>query len=211
MKKAKSTVSAIDGDSDDTRPENPPVTIRVGYEWKKDVHPAADKRWHFRTETVMGVVESVVREASKKKAAHPLSVRVSRMRALHGAMLLPSLIDRCEKSDVVMFDITEQNPNVMLELGMALAFKGPYSGRVFVFQEAGGEKDEPIHDAPSDIGGFFFTRYKANLKAKLGYSLRDYPGFRAALKTRIIEDARVRGMWKDTGGAQFEEEDGGEI
>lgn len=203
MKKAISTVSVTDGDSDGNLPGHPPITIRVGYEWANDVKPAQDVRWQFIRKTAHRVAASLAEEATKLKAPQTFLARVSRMRALHGAMVLPSLLARCAKSEVLIFDLTGLNPNVMLEIGIALAVKGFDSGRVFVFQEVGAN-NQPLRKEPSDLTGFFFTRYVADQKSPDGFKLIDAHGFRGALRARLVEDARQRGMWRDPKGVQLE-------
>jgi hypothetical protein len=198
-------LTATGGGTDGREWEHSPITVRVGYEWAKEVHPSKDLRWQFIRDTAHRVAKSLEGEAGKLRATRAFSARVSRMRALHGAMLLPSLLSRCAKANILIFDLTGQNPNVMLEIGIALALKGVDSGRVFVFQEVGA-KGNSLQEAPSDLTGFFFTRYVADPKSPHGFRLIDAQGFRGAFRARLVEDARERGMWRDPKGVELEKE-----
>ncbi len=181
-----------------------PISIRVGYEWDKTAGPRTDLRWQFIRKSLLNVAHSVDAQARKRRAPRPFSARVSRMRAQHGSMVLSGLMERCAESDILVFDLAGLNPNVMLEIGLGLAAKGFDSGRVFVFQEVEGEV--PVEKAPSDLEGFLFTRYEA-VKTTVGrYRLKDLPGFNAALRARLVEDARLRGMWVDPRGVEAESE-----
>ena len=131
------------------------------------------------------------------------------MRALHGASLLENFIRRCTETDIMVFDITGSNPNVMFELGLAMALKGPSCGNIFVFQETTPNDGEPIDKPPSDLAGYFFTRYH-RLKSRAGtqYGLNDQSGFRAALRTRIVAAAREKDMWQDIRGVEDDDPGG---
>jgi hypothetical protein len=115
------------------------------------------------------------------------------VRARHGAGVLPRFIELCESSDIVAFDISKFNPNVMFELGLAIASKGVSSGRVFIFMETPscGEISKSLGEVPSDLAGYFITFY---VRGEDGYKICDSTGFRAALRTIVLDDARSRGM-----------------
>lgn len=126
------------------------------------------------------------------------------MRARHGTELLPRFRELCEKTDIIVFDITGENPNVMLELGMALSAKSQTQGHVFVLKQ--GKYD--CTKIPGDLRGYFITCFNI-LCDKNGTSrlkLEDHKGFRAALRSVIIDLARQRGMWADRGVTHEEDE-----
>ena len=176
-----------------------PITLRIGYEWTdRKGEPKAfpsGVRYEFIREQIKSVVSEVsVRQLKNKRhAAFAFNVYVARMRARHGAEILPRFRELTEKTDILAFDITGHNPNVMLELGMALAIKAHQPGHIFIFKER--TVDET--SIPSDIGGYFITYFRADHSGPkpCRLKLEDADGFRAALGNVITDVARERGMW----------------
>ena len=179
----------------------PPITIRVGYEWtdRKQEPKAAppQERYKFIKDATEVVIAEVVKRGASRKGKYALYIQVGRMRAMHGSELLPRFRDLCKNTDIVAFDITGENPNVMLELGMALAAKAETPGRVYIFKQKTID-ESPI---PGDLPGYFITYFHTeqgkNKHCEL--KLKDQPGFRAALRTAVIAIARERGMWGESG------------
>lgn len=179
-----------------------PISVRVGYEWQKKAGdkardkkaPQKDDVWPFLRDQIDRVLKSVQKTTLKKSIAPwPFSYRLGRMRARQGASLLPRFIELCETSDIVVFDISKYNPNVMFELGLAVAIKGVASGRVFVLMEAPScdEIQQGLQKVPGDLAGYFITFYT---RKKNGFEICDKQGFNAALKAIVLDDARSRGM-----------------
>lgn len=138
------------------------------------------------------------RAASRKHGNAPLKISVGRLRGRHGASLLGGILRKIESADVLFFDISGNNPNVLFELGYALAIKGADSGRVYVFCD---ESKTPC----SDLKGFMLTYYqsvKSELKKTKNNSpvlkLEDPRGFLAALRGTLIQIATDRDMWGES-------------
>ncbi len=170
-----------------------PITVRIGYEWPKEQQQgnkkSKDTLWPFLKDDFESIFNSVEKASKKRHGATAFEYRLSRMRAKHGAELCSRFMELCKQSDILAFDITSRNPNVMFELGLAIAMKGLNSGRVFLFEE---ERDD--WKIPSDLAGYFVTYYR---KGKSGdcLQIKDLKGFNAALRTVVTADARDRGMW----------------
>lgn len=182
-------------------PPPPPITIRIGYEWTdRQQEPKAappQERYKFIKDVIEAVIEEVVKRAKPRKSNHALYIQVGRMRAKHGCELLPRFRELCDQTDIVAFDITGENPNVMLELGMALCAKAETPGRVYIFKQRTID-ESPL---PGDLSGYFITYFHSvqGRKKQCELKLKDAAGFRAALRTAIIEIARDRGMWGESG------------
>ncbi len=174
-----------------------PISVRIGYAWPKAVKKAVKNKsaavktlprpdvWPFLRDQIGKVLDSAQKTALKKSTAPwPFSYRLGRMRARHGAGVLPRFIELCESSDIVAFDISQYNPNVMFELGLAIASKGVSSGRVFVFMETLSSDAIPksLGEVPSDLAGYFITFYTYG---KNGYKFCDPRGFSAAKGHRL--------------------------
>ena len=85
-------------------------------------------------------------------------------------------------SYAIIFDITDYNPNVMLELGIALELQQnlDYSAKVFLIACAENYSDSLM---PSDIRGYFLTTYSIDQKkGKITF------GDNGSLVMRIVTD-----------------------
>jgi hypothetical protein len=176
-----------------------PITVYVGYPWPKLAadRPRKDEVWDFIRDKVKTAAEALAKTQANR-AAPRLPIRVNRLRARHGGSVLDVLLRRVDEADIVIFDITELNKNVLIEIGMALALKGT-AGSVFVLQKSD-SKGRPLKTAahPSDLNGYFFTRYQEKvLRGRSVFQLVEPQGFLAALRSRLINAARDRGLWRD--------------
>lgn len=176
-----------------------PIIVHVGYAWpqRRAKRKAEDHVWRF-IRKLIGTTTDALAKVQANRAAPKLPVRINRLRAMHGGSVLDVLLRRISRSDILVFDITGQNPDVLIEIGMALACKGT-AGSVFILQKADA-KGNPVKTAahPSDLSGYFFTRYQENaLPGRSSFRLIEAQGFAAALRSRIIDAARERGIWRD--------------
>ncbi len=132
------------------------VSIRVAYPWSKSArHPREDARWTgIRKFAESCAATAVAKEAKRSGIAVPATenwVDVARLRGMAGAFLSDVIFQRLACADILIADISGDNPNVMLEVGAAIA-----SGRVRVFllkTQTGSEHPQP----PSDLHGYFVT------------------------------------------------------
>ena len=176
-----------------------PITVHVGYPWTKVTaeQKAGDAVWSFARQ-IIGTASHAVAKIQANRGVSTLPVRINRLRAMHGGSVLDVLLRRIRRSDILLFDITGLNPNVLIEIGMALALKGTV-GSVFILQRTD-SRGKPLKVAahPSDLSGYFFTRYEAKvLRGRSSFRLIEPQGFLAALRARLIDAARERGIWED--------------
>lgn len=187
-----------------------PITVCVGYPWPKRAggRRVNDTVWDFVRGKVSTAADAVAK-IQANRAAPKLPIRISRLRARHGGSVLDVLLRRISESDIVIFDITGLNENVLVEIGMALALKGT-DGRVFILQKSG-PTGIPTKSAahPSDLSGYFFTRYEEKVsRSGPAFQLVEPQGFLAALRSRLIDAARERGLWRDPQRTVIEEMEG---
>jgi len=166
-----------------------PISVRIGYQWNTDDKIPNKKLWGFLSKQFTNVLDSIQKASGKRSSKETFYYRVNRMRARHGSEMLARFIELCDATDILAFDISGHNTNVMFELGLAIAAKGAASGRVFIFIEDKGQKLDQI---PSDLKGYFITFYK---RSNNSFKLNDPQGFIAALRGIVMDDARARGMW----------------
>lgn len=188
-----------------------PITINCAYPWE-GTNVRQDAKWVFlRKITKKSVDEVKGRNATNRRKAGNVisrnvrlfSCRFGRLRAGHGNTLIDSILERIERADVLLMDIAGRNPNVLFELGCAIALAYIQRKRVFILDEVKSAKDHtPINSddaVPSDIQGKMFSFYHRTRSKKHDekYKLVDDAGFRAALNSTIIDLARAKNMWID--------------
>jgi hypothetical protein len=185
--------------------KSPLIRIAIGYGWREfdGGSHGLNPHWRFLKKSVESVVSELGKRALKRqKPIFPLRVSVGRLRGRHGGTVTGAIFKRIEQADVLIFDISGRNPNVHFELGCAVATKGIESGRVFIFCQSGVEASDGHQEkflTPSDLAGFLFTRYSAGSKSAKSSDpyavLEDSAGFKAALRSTLIEVASEKGMW----------------
>jgi predicted nucleotide-binding protein len=80
--------------------------------------------------------------------------------------LLSILRDRIERANALVMDLAGHNPNVLLEVGMAVAMKKGESGALIILK--------PKHEAlPSNLQGLVYCSYDKSLRK----GLEDQTGF----------------------------------
>ena len=94
----------------------------------------------------------------KEKISVKLNITYSRLRSTSGTFVFNSIRQRISSADAIIFDITGFNPNVMIELGMALEMQLAKESvaKVFLIAESKSFKSSLL---PSDLSGYFLTHY----------------------------------------------------
>ena len=90
-----------------------------------------------------------------KKLKYNINYR--RLRSSAGRPMLESITAKIKNSQVIIFDITDKNPNVMLELGYALALsaQNDYLSIYLICK-----KGDPLpKNIPTDLHGYFISEY----------------------------------------------------
>lgn len=175
-----------------------PIQISIGYGWSEhgSGEDGLNEHWAFLRDTINRVVDSFMQES--KKRPKPINVlKISkpvRLRAGHGTVLLNDILKRIDQSDILIFDISGHNANVLFELGYAAAKKGLIKSnpKIFIFE---GKNSK----TPSDILGVSRTKYEihANFKKTKGlkYATLKGNGFRSAFRKALKEVAIKNRMW----------------
>jgi hypothetical protein len=87
-----------------------------------------------------------------------VKLRYNRLRATAGSYLLDGIRNRIINSNAIIFDITNFNPNVMFELGIAIETSRNTKGaKVYIICEGESFNHEKV---PSDLQGYFITFYE---------------------------------------------------
>ena len=165
------------------------VRVVVSYAWSKDQTSRSDPRWTFIRDIVRQCCDEARKRALKLDTNFLGAFTVVRLRATHGEQVLPEMIKRISGADVYLADIAganggTANPNVMMEVGVALHAFSQDRRRTFLL------KPEDV-DPPSNLSGLIWTNYTAR---KNEITLDDHPGFRAAMVSSLIGRAIDRGL-----------------
>lgn len=146
------------------------IKIFGAYPWTKDAFNkkgGAKEKNKFSPLAIKELINHVQKRLEKYQLNHQEiecpKLFYSRLRATSGSFLLSSLRERMKTAYAVIFDITDKNPNVMLELGIALELQQnlEHSAKVFLIACAREYSDSLL---PSDIRGYFLTTYKIDEK-----------------------------------------------
>ena len=148
-------------------PKERRVNVYVGYAWNGVV--SEDEHW----ESLRDLFSKYKEKFDGRFKEYGITLSVQRLRGTHGEKNFETISEKIASADVLVFDITNKdatglNPNVMLELGMAIALKKP----LFIFVN-----DKLKEKIPSDLAGYLFTFYSDEENKKLKDRLEDFRGF----------------------------------
>ena len=103
------------------------------------------------------IISQLTNNSLIKKSS--IKIRYNRLRATAGSFLLEGIRDRIANCNVIIFDISGFNPNVMFELGIALeaAYYRENAAKIYLICE-GNKFDCSI--IPSDLSGYFISFYE---------------------------------------------------
>jgi hypothetical protein len=160
-----------------------PIEIFVSYAWTKEVPIRQDERWKFLRGLIAKVVSECEARVRQSPGEYKPHIRINRLRGRLGMNLLSTLRDRIQRADALVIDIGENNSNVLIEVGIALAMRKSESGALFIVKPT-------TLRWPSNLQGIMYCNYDESLQK----GLEDRAGFGAALRTQILNVARERGM-----------------
>ena len=133
-------------------------TISGGYQWSSNSAKLA----------IQQMSKYVInRFDGKNEKKLKYNINYKKLRSSAGRSMLDSILKRIKNSQIIIFDITEKNPNVMLELGYALATA---TNTEFLSIYIICKKGEPLpKDIPTDLHGYFITEYTIDDKGKITF------------------------------------------
>lgn len=140
--------------------------ISTAYKW-----PDADKKEktnhsEIATKHIAKMISNRFNGKDKTLAAQ---INYKRLRASAGKTMLDSIVKRIETSNVIIFDISQNNANVFLELGIAIALtKNNDHIAVYIIKEKI-EKQSLLSSIPSDLQGYFISEYTINTKGEAAF------------------------------------------
>jgi hypothetical protein len=173
------------------------IKIYGAYQWKVEVQTTAEieslkpnKFSHNAIKTLIQQVENRVNKALQNKTPNSeVKIFYSKLRATSGGPIYSTIRDRMQKAYALIFDITDCNPNVMLELGMALQMQAQndYSAKVFLICRADKFESNLL---PSDLSGYFLSCYSIHEKTLL-VTFKDSNSLAMRITSDILEALTV--------------------
>lgn len=131
-------------------------SIVASYEWKKK----GEKVTPHSELAIKELVKSVDQYFSKRKlkSGDPYKIVYKRLRASAGELILNKIFKQINTANSIIVDISHPNPNVYLELGIAVAlsFKNTQVLNVYLIRE---KTSKEFVEPPSDLKGFFLSEY----------------------------------------------------
>lgn len=129
--------------------------IYGAYEWNLKAQKVKNRNSTLAFNSLISQLENRVSNNLKDDS---IKIRYNRLRATAGSFLLDGIVDRLNNCDALIFDITNHNPNVMFELGIAIVTSRQLKSRkVYIICEG---KDFKDADIPSDLQGYFISLYE---------------------------------------------------
>jgi hypothetical protein len=113
------------------------VRAFVGYQLRSDYHTDAG-------------LSSLIAKVKRRLADQGATLEVTYGRFPAGDLLWPAVVDAIRHCDVAIFDISENNPNVLIEVGLA----GGFRKRLLLLKN---DKSGERHPKPSDIGHIYIS------------------------------------------------------
>jgi hypothetical protein len=149
-------------------------TISGGYQWNSNSAKLA----------IQHISKHVINRfdgKNEKKLKYNINYR--KLRSSAGRPMLDSILKRIKNSQVIIFDITEKNPNVMIELGYALA---TVTSTEFLSIYLICKKGEPLpKEIPTDLHGYFISEYSIDEKGKITFN--DSGSLRMSIESDVKE------------------------
>jgi hypothetical protein len=131
--------------------------VSAAYEWPKHSSDKKARLSQLAIKTLVANVQTRLATLSKK-TKNPIKVNYRRLRASAGGTLLEGIMKRIMQSNALVIDISSDNRNVHIEMGIALMHsKLNPEFRLYLIRHCDSSAEN--QDSPSDIQGYFVTEY----------------------------------------------------
>lgn len=128
-------------------------TLAASYQWTvKSGEPVLSEK------AIKKLSDALKKRFSEGKSKH-FQINYKRLRSSAGRNVLDSIYKRIYECNALIVDITEMNPNVFIELGMAISrTKSDETFSLYIIREVKSEGDL-LKNLPSDLQGYFISGY----------------------------------------------------
>ena len=138
--------------------DNNIIKVYFGYSWANPEDKSQNSGLSNSRLEAFKQLESNVRNSLSEEQKKLVDFR--RLRGTAGDYLLRNIYQMIKSSDIMVFDITELNPNVLLELGIAFAIREEVKQnmKIYLIRETKNKRSEK--KVPSDLSGYYYTEYR---------------------------------------------------
>jgi len=163
------------------------INICFGYSWDGD---GLNKNSY---KAFTKVCDSVIKQItnSKKFNNNDYSVTRRRLRGSSGGFMFDRIYKMILNANILVFDISKINANVMLELGIAIAIQRELKTNLNIFLITDIDAKE---NTVSDLSGYFISRYKVDKSRNIIF--KDNNSFRSsmisAISTILVESDIIK-------------------
>ena len=152
-------------------------TISSAYQWGENNKSYSEK-------AIKHIVK-IIKDRFSNNENHNYNINYRRLRASAGRTMLDSIYNRIINSQVIIIDISEFNPNVFLEAGIALALEKENSYLSIYFIRQKKEHINLPEGIPSDLQGYFISEYTINNKGEVSFN--DSNSLRMSIESDVKE------------------------
>jgi hypothetical protein len=133
--------------------------IYGAYNWYEETENENKSKNQFTTKVIKHLIGQIENRIKKQFKNELPKIRYNRLRATAGSFLLDGIKKRIQDSNVIIFDITGFNPNVMFELGLSIqaANYNENTAKVYIICQG---KNYNQAKVPSDLYGYFVSFYE---------------------------------------------------
>ncbi len=163
------------------------ININLGYQWDGDGLKANAYK------AFVQICDSVINQITRSKKINNKNFLITRrrLRGSSGGLMFERIYKMILNSNILIFDTTKRNPNVMLELGMAMAIQKEKNPELNIFLIA---EDNADRNSISDLSGYFISKYNVSKSGKItfkdNHSLRS--SMVSAISSMIINNELVK-------------------
>ena len=155
--------------------------ISAAYQWRKEGEKRTESHSEMAIKEIIKQVNNMLKSKPSKNGVE-YKTDYKRLRASAGKNMLDSIIRKMNMSNAIIFDISERNPNVFIELGIAIQLTKSSSDLLLYLIIEKGDDKKLMESLPSDLQGYFITEYTVeNDKV----TFKDNGSLRMSLSTEV--------------------------
>ena len=160
-------------------------TLAASYQWSNKLVANGESKSEGAIRKIVESLKKRYAKNSTHKNGAKINFDFKRLRASAGKTILDSILNRIQNCNALIVDISSKNPNVYIELGLAIArSKHDAKFSLYLIREIN-SSTSVIDDLPSDLQGYFISGY---IKEKNGivYKENSGTGIRAKSSSRCL-------------------------
>lgn len=154
--------------------------VVLSYEWSKNDAGMSN--------TAYKAFKKLSQNINNRLGVNKNLVNYRRLRGSAGSFLFPSIFKMIRNADIIIVDITNNNQNVLLELGIAIAIQQEVKSdlEIYLIREVKKRRNK----IPSNLVGYFITDYSMKKKK---VTFNDTNSLMMSISNRLITKMQLSG------------------